>query len=161
MDSSIVNKVIEKTHLLPCLRKWLLSINRDNPEVLQKLADSKFNFRSTAGCIKQRKPHISREPKELTTSLEIDDGIFIETNLSAQSIMRFLKSLLQQYQINQTEFSIDVIADDESSEEEQNTDEWCQARLILQAPSRLFYLEFLLCFWNLGREPGEFHSTVP
>lgn len=37
--------------------------------------------------------------------------------------MRFLKSLLQQYQINQTEFSIDVIADDESSEEEQNTDE--------------------------------------
>ena len=70
-------------------------LNRDNPEVLQKLADSKFNFRSTAGCIKQRKPHISREPKELTTSLEIDDGIFIETNLSAQSIMLFLKSLLQ------------------------------------------------------------------
>lgn len=116
-------KIYRENTFITMLTKMITLLNRDNPEVLQKLADSKFNFRSTAGCIKQRKPHISREPKELTASLEIDDGIFIETNLSAQSIMRFLKSLLQQYQINQTEFSIDVIADDGSSEEEQNTDE--------------------------------------
>ena len=117
-------KIYMENTFISMLTKMITLLNHENPEVLQKLADSKFNFRPTSGCVKQRRPHLSRDPKDLTASLEIDKGIFVETNLSSQSIMRFLKSLLQQYQINKEEFSIDVIADDDGdAEDEQDTDE--------------------------------------
>lgn len=117
-------KIYMENTFIAMLTKMITLLNHENPEVLQKLADSKFNFRPTSGCVKQRRPHLSRDPKDLTASLEIDKGIFVETNLSSQSIMRFLKSLLQQYQINKEEFSIDVIADDDGdAEDEQDSDE--------------------------------------
>lgn len=117
-------KIYRENTFIAMLAKMIVLLNRENPDVLKKLADSKFNFSITSDCVKQRKPHISRDRKDLTSSLEIENGIFVETNFSSQNIMRFLKSLLQQYRINQEEFSIDVIAcDDVDTEEEQEADE--------------------------------------
>ncbi len=116
-------KIYRENTFIAMLLDMISILNQENPELLQKLADSKFNFRPTSGCVKQRRPHISREAKELATSSEIIPGIFIETNLSAQDIMRFLKALLQQYQVDQDLFSINVIADNDEDLDSEDTDE--------------------------------------
>lgn len=116
--------VYGEDRFITMLIKMISLLNRENPEVLQKLADLKFNFKPTSSSTKQRRPSISREPHSLITASDPIDGVFIETNLSSQDIMRFLKALLEQYQVNQEEFSINVKADDDSeAEEEQDSEE--------------------------------------
>ncbi|WP_428071820.1 DUF262 domain-containing protein [Candidatus Avelusimicrobium alvi] len=116
-------KVYRENTFIAMLSQMIYLLNRENPEKLQELADFKFNFRSMSSSARLRRQHISREPSELHTPLEIVPGIYIETCLSSRSIMHFLKSLLQQYNVNPEEFSIDVISDDDSDVEEQDNEE--------------------------------------
>ena len=116
--------VYREDRFITMLIKMISLLNRENPEVLQKLADSQFNLKPISSSPKQRRPSISRERNSLIKASNPIDGVFIETNLSSRDIMRFLKVLLEEYQVNQEEFSINVKADDDSDvEEEQDSEE--------------------------------------
>ena len=47
----------------------------------------------------------------------------METNLSSRDILRFIKALLEAYQIEQNAFSINILAEEEDVDEEEAEDE--------------------------------------
>ena len=95
------------------LTKVVSLLEQEKPGVLTTLAVNKFNFRNSS----KAKPSVTTNKEELQTPQEVLEGVFIETNLSSKNILRFLKALFTQYHIDETLFSVHVIAEGEEEEE--------------------------------------------
>ena len=72
------------------------------PGKLQKLADNSFSFRKAT--------HISNNPGDLGTPARIRDNIFVEIHFSSRSILTFIKTLLKEYNVDESQFYISVAA---------------------------------------------------
>ena len=72
---------------------------------LEELADNSFFFRKSAKGYMS----ISRDPENLRRPQKIRDNIFIEINLSSVDILRFIKALLKEYEIDESLFYISVV----------------------------------------------------
>lgn len=101
------------------LFEMLKLLDEQKPGTLEKLAHSKFQFKGT----RTWHPHITTDPQELTKSYEVKPGIFVETKISSRDILRFIKALLEAYQIEQNAFSINILAEEEDVYEEEAEDE--------------------------------------
>lgn len=86
-----------------------------HPGILKNLAIEDYSFTS-----KGKHKHISLSPNDMFWGVEIKEGsgIYVESNLSAYNIMRFIDCLLEQFHENKDLFSVSVIADEEDDDEE-------------------------------------------
>ena len=91
-------------------------LDRIKPQKFDELAASNFSINVS----KDKHTFISKTENVLRTPYQIRDGIFIELNLSAHSIMRFIDGLMSEFNFDKKLFSISVIAeeDDEDTDEE-------------------------------------------
>lgn len=94
-------------------------LDEQKPGTLEQLAQENFQFKG----IRTGHPHITTNPHELTKSYEVKPGIFVEINLSSRDILRFIKALLESYQIEQDAFSINILAEEEDADEEEEDEE--------------------------------------
>lgn len=83
-------------------------LDKRDPSVIERLANNKFSYTSA----KDKRAHISKNPNDLRSPMEIKKGIYIENNLSAFSIMKFINSLISEYNESPDIFSINVIAEE-------------------------------------------------
>lgn len=85
------------------------------PGILQKLAEEEFSFSS----FNPKHTHISKTAEGMRWAWEIKDGIFIEANLSAFSIMKFIEVVMDKCNFDKNLFSISVVAEESSNEEDE------------------------------------------
>lgn len=78
------------------------------PGKLQALADSHYSFNST----KRKHVHLNQDGVGMRSPWRISDGIYLETNLSAWSCVRFIGSLLSEFGFDKNQFSFNVIAEE-------------------------------------------------
>ena len=82
------------------------------PTILEKLAKNDWSFNPTF-----KHAHLSYDKTKMRWAWEVKDGIYMEANISAYSIMRFIKALLEEYG-----FCIDsfyaCIVDEETEEQD-------------------------------------------
>lgn len=101
------------------LIKVLSLLDNEKPGLLKELALKEFRF----GTSNKGRLAITTNEEELRVPYEIIEGVFIETNFSAKSILRFLKALFVQYKIDESCFSVHVIAQVEEDEEDEEENE--------------------------------------
>lgn len=90
------------------LQDVLKLLDEKKPGLLEDLASKDFSFSNGH----PKHAHISHNSAEMRWSVEIKDGIFIESNLSAISIMRFIESVMDECGFDKSLFSISVIAEE-------------------------------------------------
>lgn len=56
----------------------------------------------------------------MRTPVEIKPGIFVETNLSANRVIRFLNVLLEKFHEDKSKFSFSVIAEESEDDSAEN-----------------------------------------
>ena len=92
-------------------------LDEENPNKLQKLAEQNFAFKKTL----KGNAHITNDPERLYRPLLIRDNIFVESNFSAASILRFIKILIKEFKVDPSLFYISVAnREDDNEEEEEN-----------------------------------------
>ena len=69
------------------------------------LAKRKFSFGSA------RRAYISDDAKDLRVAGEIEPGIFVELNLSAGTIIKFLNILFEEFNENKNLFIFSIVAE--------------------------------------------------
>lgn len=84
------------------------------PGELEKLADLNWSFNGT-----YKHAHISHDSELMRWAWEVKDGIFMEANISARSIMRFINALIETYEFDKNIFYASIVADDEENTEEE------------------------------------------
>lgn len=90
------------------LQDVLKLLDEKKPGLLEDLASKDFSFSNGH----PKHAYISHNSAEMRWSVEIKDGIFIESNLSAISIMRFIESVMDECGFDKSLFSISVIAEE-------------------------------------------------
>lgn len=86
-------------------------LDKMKPGRLEELADQNFylsNYRQHS--------HISRDKKEMRWPWEIRDGIFMEANLSAQGMIRFIDRLFEEFGVDKSLFDFCIVSDGEEPE---------------------------------------------
>ena len=100
------------------LIKVLSLLESEKQVSLKELAVQKFRL----GKANKGKLVISTQEDDFTTPVEILEGVFVETNLSTKNILRFIKSIFAQYNIEESLFSMHLIAEGENDEEDSDED---------------------------------------
>ncbi len=95
------------------LQDVLKLLDEKEPGLLENLASKDFSFSNGH----PKHAHISHKNAEMRWSVEIKDGIFIEANLSAISIMRFIESVMDECGFDKSLFSISVIAEEDINDD--------------------------------------------
>ncbi len=80
------------------------------PEKLKRLAENNFSFNTT----KKKYTHINTNGVGMRSPWKVTEGVYLETNLSAWSCIRFIDSLLAEYGIDKKQFMINVVAEESS-----------------------------------------------
>lgn len=86
-------------------------LDKMKPGRLEELADQNFylsNYRQHS--------HISRDKQEMRWPWEIRDGIFMEANLSAQGMIRFIDRLFEEFAVDKSIFDFCIVSDGEEPE---------------------------------------------
>ena len=101
------------------LLEMIRVLDNKHKGILENLAASDFSFYP-----KYKHKHISHSPNDMRWALETreNSGIYIEGNLSARDIMRFIDSLLEQFGENKESFSIQVIAEETEEDNAEDVD---------------------------------------
>ncbi|MCR4818549.1 MAG: hypothetical protein K5841_06290, partial [Fretibacterium sp.] len=90
-------------------------LDKRTPGVIENLAKENFSYNVT----KNKHSHLSLSPAGMRWPWEVKEGIFMEANLSAWGIMKFIDSLMEQYNLDKSLFSVSVVAEDEDEEEQE------------------------------------------
>ena len=89
------------------------------PGKLEELASADFRFHGS----NKKHSHISRCADKMRRPLEIKEGIYIETRIpSSTSIMHFIGSLMDAYNVDKSAFYISVVAEDSDNDEDAEND---------------------------------------
>ena len=91
-------------------------LDKRTPGVIENLAKSNFSYNVT----KNKHSHLSLSPAGMRWPWEVKEGIYMEANLSAWGIMKFIDSLMDQYKVDKSIFSISVVAEVEDQEYEED-----------------------------------------
>lgn len=83
-------------------------LDKLNLKVLEHLAEENYSYVESQNSL----PRISRNADLLHLPKEIRDGIYVDLNLSAKSIMKFIAALLEKYDVPSDMFAIYVVDDD-------------------------------------------------
>ncbi|MEA4972438.1 hypothetical protein SDC9_182539 [bioreactor metagenome] len=83
-------------------------LDKRKPGVLEKLAAKDFS----CNVITVKHPHISTSDGGMRWAWNVKDGIFIEMNLSAAGIMKFIDCLMDEYGEEKSLFSICVVTEE-------------------------------------------------
>jgi len=91
-------------------------LDKKTPGKLEELASLTYSFSTT----KNKHPHLATAPDGMRWPWDVKEGVYLEANLSAWSIMRFIDNLLKEYGVDRAAFSISVVSEgsDEESDEE-------------------------------------------
>lgn len=92
------------------LLEMIQILERKKPGKLRTLAEHDFSFNLRS---RKKHKHLSLSADKMRQGVKIDNDIYIETNLSAYSIMQFIDCLLGEYGENKSAFSISVIAEED------------------------------------------------
>lgn len=88
-------------------------LDKMKPGRLEELADQNFYLSSY-----RQHSHISRDRDDMRWPWEVRDGIFMEANLSAAGIIRFISRLFEEFQIDKSIFDFCIVSDREEDTEE-------------------------------------------
>ena len=100
------------------LQDMLKLLDRRHPNMLETLAIAHFSLNSA----NQKHPYLDISDTAMRSPNEIKPGVFVESNLSANMIIKFIEALLEEFHEDKSQFSFSVIAegqDDESGEDEE------------------------------------------
>ena len=79
-------------------------LDREKPDKLQELADKAFHFENSKHAL------ISNSSNNLSRQTEIRDGIFVECNLTSKYFLVFIKMLMKEYGVDESQFYVSVTA---------------------------------------------------
>ena len=88
-------------------------LDEQNPQKLETLASSDFSFNYN-----KKHAHLTLKPEIQRLPWEVRDGIYMEANLSAASIMHFIDSLLNEYEVAKEDFYVSVVAEETTDDED-------------------------------------------
>lgn len=97
------------------LQDVLRLLDEENSGLLERLANEDFSFSS----FNPKHAHVSKSSDEMRWAWEIKDGIFIEANLSASSIMKFIDCVMDECGFDKTKFSVSIVSDEVMVEEDE------------------------------------------
>lgn len=80
------------------------------PSVLEDLAKNDWSYNAT-----YKHAHLSTDKSKMRWGWEVKDGIYMEANISAHSIMRFIKALIEEYGFSVDSFYACIV--DEETED--------------------------------------------
>ncbi len=89
-------------------------LDKKVPGKLEELANISYSINST----KKKHPHINTDGDGMRWPWKIDDGIYLEANLSAWSCIRFIDNLLTEYGFEKDQFTFNVVAEEPNETEE-------------------------------------------
>lgn len=91
-------------------------LDKKVPGKLKELADNSYSFNVTY----KKHPHLNTSGDGMRWPWKINEGIYLEANLSAWSCIRFIENLLAEYGFDKDQFTFNVVAEEpsETSEEE-------------------------------------------
>ena len=83
--------------------------NESQGETFEGTSEKDFSFN-----LRNRHKHLSLSDEDMRWAWCINEeqGLYMEANLSAHSVMKFIESLMEQYDIDKKSFSISVIAEE-------------------------------------------------
>lgn len=84
-------------------------LDKKQPQKLIELAENGYCFNVSKGKHK----HLNTDGKNMQWPWKIRDGIYMEANLSAKNSVRFVEGLLSEYNIPSSEFSFNVVAEEQ------------------------------------------------
>lgn len=90
-------------------------LEKRRPGKLKELADNNFSINT----VKKKHPHLNADGLGMRLPLKIADNIYLETNLSAWSCVRFIEKLLSAFGVGKDQFSFNVIAEEASEDSEE------------------------------------------
>lgn len=90
-------------------------LDKRTPGVIENLAKDNFSYNVN----KNKHSHLSLTPNGMRWPWEVKEGIYMEANLSAWGIMKFIDSLMEQYNLDKSLFSISVVAEFDNEDEEE------------------------------------------
>lgn len=90
-------------------------LDKKVPGRLDQIADAHF-------YLSDRKQHsqIGHEKSEMRWPWEVRDGIFMEANLSANAIIRFVNRLFEEFEVDKSIFDFCIVSDGEEDENEED-----------------------------------------
>jgi len=100
------------------LQDMLKLLDRRHPNVLETLAIAHFSLNSA----NQKHPYLDMSNTAMRSPMEIKPGVFVESNLSANMVIRFLDALLEEFHEDKSQFSFSVIAEEQEDESAENED---------------------------------------
>lgn len=89
-------------------------LDKKRPGKLEQLAAESYSFSST----KRKHAHLNPDGNEMRWPWKVKDGVYLEANLSASACIRFIGNLLAEYGFDKNEFSVNIVAEEPSEEED-------------------------------------------
>lgn len=90
-------------------------LDKKVPGRLEELADKNFYLSD-----RKQHSHISWNKSDMRSPWEIRDGIFMESNLSAPSIIRFIDRLFEEYRVDKSIFDFCILSDSEEGTDDES-----------------------------------------
>ena len=112
-DGSIYRQNIYASMLYDVIRLC----DEKKPGLLEELAKSDWSFNDS-----YKHAHISYDDSKMRWPWEVKDGIYMEANISAHSIMRFIKALIRSYEFDENIFYASIVDEDNESLSEEDAD---------------------------------------
>ena len=104
------NDVYRQNKFALMLLDVLKIIDNENHDKLLELAITKYSISKTA------KPSLSTDEKDLRWALKVSDDIYMEGNLSASRCVYTIKLILEKLNIDISQFTINIIEENEDDE---------------------------------------------
>ena len=90
-------------------------LDKSKPGVLENIAKENLTFH---GVKNSKHPHLSGRKSDLRVPIEIKEGVYLETNFSSVSIMNFIDTLMDQFNVDKSLFSVSVVAEEPTDDED-------------------------------------------
>lgn len=88
-------------------------LDKTNPDKFGELAASNYSINES----KDKHTYITTDETLLRTPFQLRDSIYIELNLSAHRIMKFIDALMTEFNFDKSLFSISIIAEEDDEED--------------------------------------------
>jgi len=115
---SFDGETYKQTRFILMLSDVIRLLDQRNPGHLEKLAHAGFSFSE-----KYQHIHLSSSPEGMRGPWEIKEGVFVEANIAAKSIMKFIDALFVEYGVDRSLFSISIISEEDADESEDIEDQ--------------------------------------